>query len=206
MPEMSANVRFYGPHASDELNENLNDWVDKNRLLVAIPQDDWSRIQEFFDKFELPFGQVLLERGERIRRIYWPMTAVVSTVVVLRDGRTAEVTMIGRTGFVGIEALFGAERALSRRVVQIPGVALALSYERFKQIEKQNHGFRQVLNSYAQAYMGQVFQAAACNSLHSVEERMARFLLTLQDESGKDRLPITQEYCWLARRQPNGGR
>jgi len=185
----SLETRFGG-----ELNESSVSSIAKNRLLAALPQCDWFHIQGFFDKVELRFGQVLLERGERIRRIYWPTTAVVSTVVVLEDGRTPEVVvMIGRMGFVGIEALFGAERALNRRVVQISGAALALPYEIFNQIEKQIPALRQMLDWYAQAYLSQVFQAAACSSLHSAEQRMARFLLTLQDASGKEKIPITQE-------------
>ena len=115
-------------------------------------------------------------------------------VAVFADRTTVEMATVGREGLVGIGNILGGEHALARYVVPIPVLALAIEASRFRDVLRDSPELRATCNAYAQAFLGEALQTAACNSVHMVEERCARWLLMSHDRSDDDTLALTQEY------------
>jgi CRP-like cAMP-binding protein len=166
----------------------------KNRLLAALPVQDWERLRPHFDEVDLPLGQLLCEGGAPFDRLYFPTAGVISTVAVFADGSAAEMATTGREGMVGVGAILGSDTSLSRQLVQVPGSALVIDYDTFRQVEPDMPSLRVALFAYTQAFMAQVLQSVACNGVHTVEERVARWLLMCHDRSDADQFLLTQEF------------
>lgn len=166
----------------------------KNRLLAALPIDDWERIRPHFEEVELPAGRILFEAGEPFRRLYFPTSCVISHVAVFENGSTAEMATTGREGVVAIAAVLGSPTVLRRLLVQVPGSALVIDYDEFRRVEQEMPAFQETLSAYAQVFLAQVLQSVACNAVHSVEERAARWLLMCHDRSGDDTFLLTQQF------------
>lgn len=166
----------------------------KNKILSSIPPDQFERIQPFIESFEFSRGRVLYELDESIEYIYFPESAMVSLVTQMLDGRIIEVGLVGNEGMTGLTALFGQKRSAERALVQIanggvraPLSVIAREFERGDRLQK-------IVLSYANAFMRQVGQTAACNASHSVEERLSRWLLMCQDRVESNTLNLTQEF------------
>jgi len=149
--------------------------------------------------------RVLHKGGDPIHEVYFPNDGVCSMTTVMRDGRMVEVATIGNEGLVGLNAIFGREAANSESLVQVPGTdAWALGVHDFRAELEQSTGLAMVVNRYLQAFLVMVLQSTACNSLHSAEERCARWLLMTRDRVGSAEFPMTQELLavMLAVRRP----
>jgi CRP-like cAMP-binding protein len=142
----------------------------------------------------LPRDKVLCEADEPLTHVYFIETGLVSLVSVFEDGTIAEMATVGREGLVGIDTLLGGERALGRYVVPVPSVALAIETVRFEGALQVSPELRAVAENYAQAFLREALQTAACNSVHMVEERCARRLLMSLDRSDDETFALTQEY------------
>jgi CRP-like cAMP-binding protein len=142
----------------------------------------------------LPRDQVLCEADEPLTHVYFIETGLVSLVSFFDDGTTAEMATVGREGLVGIDALLGGERALGRYVAPVSGLALMMETVQFQGALRVSPELRAVSQSYAQAFLREALQTAACNSVHMVEERCARRLLRSHDRSDDETLTLTQEY------------
>jgi CRP-like cAMP-binding protein len=166
----------------------------RNQLLAALPFRDWDILKGHFQQATLPLGQVLLREGEAFNKIYFPTSGVISTVAIFESGMAAEMATTGREGMVGVGAILDSDTSLSHQVVQIAGSALIIPAGRLRHFQTQMPGFRKTLSAYAQAFLVQVMQSVACNGVHSVEERLARWLLMCHDRAGTDRFNLTQEF------------
>lgn len=165
-----------------------------NRLLAMLPQSDLDRLLPRMRRISLARKQILHKAGERIGEIYFPNGGVCSMTTVMSDGRMVEVATIGNEGIVGISALFGREMANGESLVQVPAHdALAMPIEVFRDELEGNPAFSLLVNRYLQAFLVLLLQSTACNSLHSAEERSARWLLMTRDRVGCDQFPMTQE-------------
>ena len=165
-----------------------------NRLLAMLPQSDLDRLLPRMRRISLARKQILHKPGERIGEIYFPNGGVCSMTTVMGDGRMVEVATIGNEGVVGISAIFGRETANGESLVQVPGTdALAMPVEVFREELERNLAFSLLINRYLQAFLVLLLQSTACNSLHSAEERSARWLLMTRDRVGCDQFPMTQE-------------
>jgi CRP-like cAMP-binding protein len=142
----------------------------------------------------LPADQVLCEADEQLTHVYFIETGLVSLVSVFEDGTSAEMATVGREGLVGIDTLLSSERALGRYVVPVSGHALAIETGRFQSALQASPELRALSESYAQAFLRETLQTAACNSVHMVEERCARRLLIGHDRSDNATLTLTPEY------------
>jgi CRP-like cAMP-binding protein len=165
-----------------------------NQLLASLPQETMSSLRPHLKPVSLPRGRILCEFDEPLTRIYFVETGVVSLVAVFDDGTTAEMATVGREGVVGIGALLGGESPLGRYVAPMQGMALVIEASRFRSALQENPTLRAVCEAYAQAFLRTALQTAACNSVHMVEERCARWLLTSHDRTDGDALALTQEY------------
>jgi CRP-like cAMP-binding protein len=158
-----------------------------------MPQD-WPSVSGEFREVHLVRQQVLVDAGEAMSRLYFPLDCVVSTVAVFENGSVAEMAVTGREGMVGISALFGSRIAIGRHIVQVAGHALELGYDSFVRLSQEVSSFREALLAFLYAFQGQALQFTACNSVHSVEQRAARWLLMCHDRTDGDSFSITQEF------------
>jgi CRP-like cAMP-binding protein len=176
------------------MDGRINDWRKNNQLLIALPPEEYQRLAPHLESMSLPLHQVLYEPGEPVNYVYFPIKAMISLVSTTREGATVEIGLVGREGMVGIAAVLGGRSMISRTVVQIAGDVLRIKASILK-AEFDRGGYLQtLLLRYVQALFTQVSQHAVCNRLHSLEERLARWLLSVQDCLQRDEFTMTQEY------------
>jgi CRP-like cAMP-binding protein len=138
----------------------------------------------------------LLAPGRQIRSVYFPVTAVVSLLTTMNDGDAVEIATVGSEGMVGVPVFLGAKSLGINDVVQVqvPGTVLKMPAKVFLDEARNGKAFKVVVQRYIQAHMRQVSQQVACNGLHSVQERCARWILLTHDRVGEDEFPLTQEF------------
>lgn len=164
-----------------------------NGLLRILNPADHGLLAPHFEKVALPRGAILFEPGEDVRSVHFPVEqTVVSLVVAMRDGASAQTVSIGREGAVGGIVSKGFVPAFAQAVVQIPGPALRLDVSQLNAAKKSSEALANLFSRYADCLVAQLLQAVACNALHPIEQRAARWLLATQDRVGDD-LPLTQE-------------
>ena len=169
-------------------------FAPRNRLLASLPPEDLLNLRAHLVRMPLVPGTVLLEPDRPIRRVYFIETGAVSIAATFRDGGTPEMATVGREGLVGVTCLLGGQTPLGRHLVQAAGSALALDAARFQGALRAMAALRVACQAYALAFLGQAFQTAACNSVHTVEERCARWLLMSHDRSDGDTFALTHEF------------
>jgi CRP-like cAMP-binding protein len=165
-----------------------------NLLLSALPHEVLSRLLPHLTPEYLPQSKVLCGIHEPLRRVYFVEKGLVSVVAVFEDRTTAEMATVGRDGLVGIGSVLGGEQAFGRYVVPMPGLALTIESSQFRRALRTSPELREVCEGYAQAFVREALQTAACNSVHMVEQRCARWLLISHDRSDSDTLALTQAY------------
>lgn len=166
----------------------------ENRVLAALPLEDYQRILPKLHGVDLPLGHVLYESGGCLDHIYFPTTSVASLLYTTSDGSTAEMGLTGNDGAVGIALFLGGNTTPNRAVVQIAGGALRMEAKLLKEECGRGGPFQQLMLRYTQALITQISQTAVCNRLHSVEQRLCRWLLLSHDRVASDELLMTQEF------------
>jgi CRP-like cAMP-binding protein len=177
-----------------------------NQLLALLAPDVRARLAQSMERVSLALKEVVYEAGAPITCVYFPLGGVISLVVTMADGGTVEVATIGKEGMTGIPVFLGSNHSAMKAFSQVPGEAFRLPVDAFKrELAESDGAFRTVAGRYAQAMMNQIAQGVACNHLHSIEERTARWLLMTHDRVGKDEFPLTQEFLsqMLAVRRPS---
>lgn len=165
----------------------------QNRLLAGLPADDRARLLSRLEPIQLPNRHILYRPGEPIRQVYFPLSGLVSQIVVMEDGSALETGIVGREGMVGIQAFVGTAVAPNLAMMQTAGEALELSSDGLIEATKASEPLRELLLRYTISILNQTARMAACNRLHPIEKRCARWLLLAQDRSGAEVLPFTQE-------------
>jgi len=166
-----------------------------NRLLAALPADEFQRIAPHLEFRPLKTRQTLHKHGERLKEIYFPGKGLCSITNTMEDGGVVEVATVGNEGFVGIGAVLGESLGTGEAFVQVQGEgAQVLDIETFNREMALKGAFHDVVSRYSQAFVGLIMQSAACNGLHSAEERCCRWLLMTQDRVGLDEFPLTHEF------------
>ena len=168
----------------------------KNRLLAALPTDDFERLRPHLKTVPIRVRQVLYKLGEPLRYVYFPNGGVASITTMLRDGTMVEAATVGDEGMLGIEA-FLSEGALSpgEVLMQVPDTdAEIMTVEQFRYAIAERRALYDLLGRYTQVVIAQMMQSTACNAVHSVEQRLARWLLTAHDRMRSDEFPLTQEF------------
>jgi CRP-like cAMP-binding protein len=144
---------------------------------------------------DFPLRTVLCDPGQRLREVYFPVSNMLSSLIVLEDGTPVEAAAIGNEGMAGLNVLGGPQTpSLYRVVQQVEGECLRVPAEEFRRTLKEARVLRRVLVKYALGLGRQAAQNAACNLHHTVDKRMARWLLTSADRSGRDEFDVTQEF------------
>jgi CRP-like cAMP-binding protein len=167
-----------------------------NTLLAALPPDVYLRIAPALDEVPFKLKQILHKPGEPIRQIYFPGGGFCSIVTVLEDGNMVEVATIGNEGMVGVSVVLTDTPPASASMVQGEAdLCYRMSVEAFRAEMDRRGPFYELITRYAQALVGFVMQSTACNAVHSVEQRLARWLLMARDRMGSEDFPLTQEFA-----------
>ena len=166
----------------------------ENRLLAALPRDEYQRLVPDLQPVTFSLGEVVYESGGHLDYIYFPTTAVVSLLYVMEDGSVAEAGLAGNDGVVGVALFLGGDTTPNRAVVQLAGRALRMKAKVLHEEFRRGGRLQQLLLRYTQALITQISQTAACNRLHSVEQRLCRWLLLCHDRVESNELSMTQEF------------
>ena len=165
-----------------------------NRLLALLSAQDYHALAPHLELVTLDIKEIVGERGQPIRYIYFPCTAVLSVLALMLDGQAVEVGTIGNEGFSGIDVLVDSDLATETFICQIKGKALRMPVADFKRAIDGNTPLRRVTLRYLQAYLSLVSQSVACNRLHHVEARFARWVLMTHDRVLGEEFYLTQEF------------
>ena len=166
-----------------------------NLLLAALPADEYKRILPSLELVPLKLKNIIHRAGDPIEHVYFPGGGFCSMLTVLKDGGMVEVATIGREGMVGASAVLDGNPSSALSMVQGESdTCYRMKADAFR-MEMDRHGaFYELLTHYAQALVGFIMQSTACNAVHSVEQRLARWLLMARDRMDSDEFPLTQEF------------
>ena len=165
-----------------------------NHLLAALPTEPFERLQPSLEPMTFALGEVVYESGGPMRYVYFPTTSHISLLYTMIDGSTAEMGLVGNEGVVGIALFMGGETTPNRAMVQGGGAAFRMKAKAMLDEFKRGGEFQHLLLRYTQALITQISQTAVCNRLHSVEQRLCRWLLMTHDRSDSDQLQMTHEF------------
>ncbi|HXN51155.1 MAG TPA: Crp/Fnr family transcriptional regulator [Candidatus Acidoferrum sp.] len=187
---MAHQVQFFPP----EERRDATDRRVENKILLAIPDNEFRAIRPHLEAVELDSHQILHEAHEVLEYAYFPNDGLLSLVVVLAEEKTVEAGIVGKEGLVGIPALAGLSRSPLREVVQITGEGLRIPAASLRDSLATAPQLRYQMERFAVVLGLQVAQTAGCNRLHGVEQRLARWLLMAQDRVKTASLPITHDF------------
>jgi len=169
----------------------------KNRVLASLPAPEIKRLAPHLSPETLEVGRTLHDPGEQVDTVYFLEEGICSIVVTMESGNTVEVGITGRDGFVGVPAVLGTGQSPNRSYIQIPGYGFSVKAKILRELSEESSRLRQCLLRGVQALLAQTAQTAACNRVHELEERLARWLLMCHDRVQADLLPITQEFLGM---------
>ena len=165
-----------------------------NVILLSISDSEYGLFRPHLEYVELPDHLVLHEAGAKLEFVYFPNRGLISFVVAMEDGKTAEAGVVGNEGFAGIPAAVGLSRSPLQAVVQISGDGFRVEVEALRKTLESAPHLQLLLSRFAVVQGMQVAQTAACNRLHEIEQRLARWLLMAQDRVDSGVLPITHDF------------
>ena len=167
---------------------------NRNLLLAALPGKDYRRVARSLDTVPLKLKSLLHRAGDPVEHVYFPGGGFFSMVTELKDGRMVEVATIGREGMVGIAAVLDNPVSSTSMVQGEADTCYRMKADVFRREMDRRGAFAELLTHYAQALVGFIVQSTACNAVHSVEQRLARWLLMARDRMESDHFPLTQEF------------
>ncbi len=165
-----------------------------NRLLAALPPEEWEIMRPDLEEVPLTFKMVIYEPERSFEYVYFPLAGVVSLVTEFEDGSAVEVATVGPEGIVGLPIFLEDEVMAGRAFVQVPGKAVRIKIEAFRRVTDRCPHLHRLLSRYTLALVNMLAQNSACNRTHAVDERLARWLLTTQDRVHQPTFPLTQEF------------
>ena len=165
-----------------------------NKVLLAMPDNEYELMRTDLTFVDLPDHLSLHEPTQNIEFVYFPNRGMVSQVVVTKDGRTVEVGVVGNEGFVGAGLAVGMSRSSVREIIQIAGDGFRMMGNALERILRSAPQLQVILNRHSGLQGMQVAQTAACNRLHDIQQRLARWLLMTQDRVNLAILPITHDF------------
>lgn len=165
-----------------------------NKFLAALPASDYQRLVPHVKLVSLEVSQILYQAGEPIAQVYFPDQGAVSIVTTMEDGSTVEAGIVSNQGMVGIPVILGDKTTTTTAFVQVSGAAMRMNADVLKGEFNRGGALQTLLLSYVQALYSELAQGTACNRLHTLEERLARWLLTVSDRLESEDFRLTQEF------------
>ncbi len=166
----------------------------KNQILSCLPAAEIARLRPNLEPLLLPQSKDLNLPGEKSLYGYFLEDGMASITVTMRNGVSVEVGVVGREGLVGLPILLGTGHMSTHTFMQLPGSGFRIRAQALKAEFDRPGTFRTLCSRYFQSYLVQISNSAACNRLHNIEQRLARWLLLCQDRTGLSRLPLTHEF------------
>jgi CRP-like cAMP-binding protein len=166
----------------------------KNRVLASLPAAEMKRLAPHLSPVTLKINRTLHDPGQMVDTVYFVEEGICSTVVSMENGNSVEVGITGRDGFVGLPAVLGTRHSLNRAFMQIAGHGFSVKAKVLQEQCELSSELRLSLQRVVQGMLAQTAQTAACNRVHELEERLARWMLMCQDRVESDRIPITHEF------------
>jgi CRP-like cAMP-binding protein len=166
----------------------------QNRLLSTLPAEDYRQIAPQLEMVSLGLRHKLYESHKPIEYVYFPVDGVMSMLADMAEDRLVEVATVGNEGMIGLPLFLGATMTPGQAFAQVPGDALRMSAAAFVEATNQAPALPKLLHRYTQALMVQISQGTACNRVHEIEQRCARWLLFTHDRVGRDEFSLTQEF------------
>jgi len=166
----------------------------RNRLLDALSTEIRAELDPHLEQVTLGVRDTVAMPEEPFDYVYFPLNCIVSVVNEMTDGSTVESGTIGNEGVAGLPALLDAVASESKMYTQVPGEALRVPVDVIIALVERERELRRLINRYAQAYISQVAQGAACNRVHGIEQRCARWLLMTHDRVDRDEFSLKQEF------------
>jgi CRP-like cAMP-binding protein len=188
-PGFRSSTRLFSP--SDAMPDTPNPL--QNHLLAALPPDVQERVFPHLELVPMPLGKVLYESGDTLRHVYFPTNAIVSLLYVMESGASAEISVVGNEGLIGVALFMGGESTSSRAIVQSAGYAYQLLGQRIKDEFKRHGAMLHLMLRYTQCLITQMAQTAVCNRHHSIDQQLCRWLLLSLDRLQDNQLTMTQE-------------
>lgn len=164
-----------------------------NHLLDGLSEDARNRVFPYLESVSLPLGKVLYEPGDTLKHVYFPIDSIVSLLYVMESGASAEISVVGNEGIIGVALFMGGESIPSRALVQSAGTAWRLSGRRLKDEFSRHSDFMLLMLRYTQALLTQMAQTAVCNRHHHIDQQLCRWLLLSLDRLPDNQLIMTQE-------------
>jgi CRP-like cAMP-binding protein len=165
-----------------------------NRLLAALPLEDYYRMVPKLEKVELKYEDKIYQKNDEIHHVYFPSSGIISLLTSVEDNLTLEVGLIGKEGMLGLSLFLGVKTSNNQAIVQGAGIALRMTAEDFL-IECQNCSvLPRILQRFTHSRLNQVSQSAACYRFHPIESRLARWLLMTADRMEAEEFQTTQEF------------
>lgn len=166
----------------------------ENRLLAALPHEEYERLTPHFEHVHLPQGKVISEVGDIVQYAYFPSDGIISLLSITEDGQTIEVAMVGNEGMTGVPIVLRAGITPYRTMVQIPSHAIRIKAGVLIKEFNQGGRFQDLLLRYAHALLAHISQSAVCGRFHTVEARLGRWLLVTRDRINSNSFQFTQEF------------
>ncbi|HYV11062.1 MAG TPA: Crp/Fnr family transcriptional regulator [Pyrinomonadaceae bacterium] len=164
-----------------------------NRILAALPHEEFSRIQPQLERIHLEKGKVVYITGDLIRHVYFPVTGLLSLLTATETGSTVELAMVGSEGVVGLPAILKKGMISYEVSVQIPVDAFRIRAEVLRQEFNRGERLQEHMLSYTHALIAQIAQLSICNRFHTIEKALSRWLLVTQERANTETLNFTQE-------------
>ena len=171
----------------------MNTGMDRNHLLALLPQNLKDQIYPQLREVKLSLGEEVYAAGQEVKYVYFPTDSIISLLYVMLDGASAEISVVGCEGIVGIAVFMGGESTPSRAVVQSAGMAYRLPAAELKRKFNADANFRVLMLRYTQALHTQMAQTAVCNRHHTIDQQLCRWLLLSMDRLPTSQLTMTQE-------------
>jgi CRP-like cAMP-binding protein len=168
--------------------------LSNNQLLNRLPAAEYRRLEPHLKMVHLTPKHIIYKAYATIDYVYFPISGIISAMTIMDDGSAIEVATIGKEGIAGLSAFFGGNTSPHEMMVQVEGDGMRLSAEVLEAEAKSSGPMRKILSLYNSALQTQIGYAVACNGLHTIEKRCARWLLMTQDRIESDVLPLTHEF------------
>jgi CRP-like cAMP-binding protein len=165
-----------------------------NRLLAALPKKDFEALERHFEEVPLVLKEILYQPKVLISDVYFPNSGIVSLLAPANGRGTLEVGLVGKEGLLGLAIFMGVNSSQNRAVVQGTGSAMNMKATAFRKECNNGGALPRILRRYSHSLLTQITQSAVCNQFHSVDARLARWLLMTHDRMGTDEFALTQEF------------
>ncbi len=165
-----------------------------NRLLAALPAKEYQRLLPELENVTLTFAQIIYKPGDLIRHVYFPNNSIVSLLAAEDHHASLEVGMIGNEGMSGISVFMGVPRSRTLALVQGAGAAVRMKSAVLRRESDHVGAFHRLMHRYTHSLLTQMTLSSACNRFHTLNARLARWLLMTQDRIGTDQFRLTQEF------------